>query len=257
MGQGPLCLRSGSDENPGTEARPFATLTRARDAIRVRRSGGANREPVTVFVRQGSYSLQETLPFGKEDSGTATAPIIYRAYQNERPVLHGGRNIQGFTAHGGAILKADVTGSGDCRCGAFAYLCSTADGRSWRDTPTAIPQAVGGGDWAYVDGTRYSMYVDSPDEDNYHAKNGEPRFLAEEHPATHANPVRQAGRRPRSGAIRNRARCPSSRDSTGSISYPRIGSFDPATRQLRVGAWLLLRDSARRPLLRPRCVRGT
>ena len=54
----------------------------------------------------------------------------------------------------------------------LAYWCSTAGGRSWRDTQMTILTAVGGGDWAYVDGTRYSMYADSPDEDNYHAKNG-------------------------------------------------------------------------------------
>lgn len=162
---------NGSDENPGTEAKPLASLTRARDLIRARRSGGATSEPVTVFVRQGTYSLQDALQLGKEDSGTATAPIVYRAYKNERPVLHGGRRVQGFTSYRGATLKADATGLGTAGAGARVLVF---DGRRQELAryPNDNPHTPGGGDWAYVDGTRCSMYTDSPDEDNYLAKHG-------------------------------------------------------------------------------------
>src|SRR6266446_6490475 len=65
---------TGNDNNPGTKIRPFATLQRARDAIRnVKQTrslpGGAYR----VWVRGGSYSFRSPLVLAAEDSGTQTA----------------------------------------------------------------------------------------------------------------------------------------------------------------------------------------
>ncbi len=162
---------NGSDENPGTEAKPLASLTRARDVIRAKRSSGAKGEPVTVYVRQGVYTLPDTLQFGKEDSGTVTAPIVYRAYENERPVLRGGRSIEGFTPFRGEILKADAASLGTAGAGARVLVFDGMRQELAR-YPNDNPHAPGGGDWAYVDGTPYSMYADSPDEDDYLAKHG-------------------------------------------------------------------------------------
>jgi len=61
----------GADENPGTEARPFATLERARDAIRaLKKKDGLPPGGVTVRLRGGVYCLGSTLELAKEDSGT-------------------------------------------------------------------------------------------------------------------------------------------------------------------------------------------
>ena len=65
----------GDDANPGTSARPFATLARARDEVRRLKQAGPLREPVTVWVRGGSYSLSAGVKFEARDSGTATAPV--------------------------------------------------------------------------------------------------------------------------------------------------------------------------------------
>ncbi|HPA19774.1 MAG TPA: right-handed parallel beta-helix repeat-containing protein [Verrucomicrobiae bacterium] len=100
----------GNDANPGTIGQPFATLERARDEIR--KSGPGSRTAATVHVRGGVYHLAHTLTLGSEDSGTAEAPIIYRAYRDERPVLSGGLPITGFQPHEGQILKADVRSQG-------------------------------------------------------------------------------------------------------------------------------------------------
>jgi len=81
---------TGSDANPGTKGKPFATLARARDAVRDVKSKGA----VTVFVRGGMYYLPETLVFGPQDSGSADAPITYSAYEDEKPTISGGRQIE-------------------------------------------------------------------------------------------------------------------------------------------------------------------
>ena len=49
---------------------PFATLARARDAVRALKSAGPLAKPVMVMVREGTYYLDQTLVFGPEDSGT-------------------------------------------------------------------------------------------------------------------------------------------------------------------------------------------
>jgi hypothetical protein len=74
---------------------PFATITRARDAIRQMKAKGPLSEPVTVMIRGGTYFLEEPILFGPEDSGTKECPITYMAYPGERPVISGGRRIRG------------------------------------------------------------------------------------------------------------------------------------------------------------------
>lgn len=77
---------TGSDSNPGTLQKPFASLGRAQKAART----VAGREAVTVSLRGGTYDLPETLVFTAQDSGTAAKPVVYRAYNDEQPVLSGG-----------------------------------------------------------------------------------------------------------------------------------------------------------------------
>jgi len=72
---------------------PFATVSRARDAIREMKTKQSLSEPVTVMVRGGTYYLDDTLVFGQEDSGTEDCPISYMAYPGEKPVISGGRKI--------------------------------------------------------------------------------------------------------------------------------------------------------------------
>lgn len=89
---------------------PFATITRARDAIRAvqaREQIGS----VTVFIRGGWYFLAEPLVFTPQDSGTTGSPICYRAYPGEQPILSGGRVITGWredTLNGVACWTADL-----------------------------------------------------------------------------------------------------------------------------------------------------
>jgi len=85
---------SGKDQNSGrTPERAFATLSRARDEARKLKS----QEPVTVYLRGGVYRIQAPVVFTPEDSGSATAPVTYAAYRNERPVISGGRPIRGWS----------------------------------------------------------------------------------------------------------------------------------------------------------------
>lgn len=70
---------SGNDANPGTLAEPFGSPTRAQRSVREKAG--------TVFLRAGTHYLAEPLVFTAQDSGTAAAPVLFRAYENERPRL--------------------------------------------------------------------------------------------------------------------------------------------------------------------------
>jgi len=97
---------TGSDTNPGTLARPLATLHSAQQAAQKL----AGREAVTVFLRQGTYYLPDTLIFTAAESGSKAAAVVYQAYQNEQAVISGGVRlrdlkennilINGFHPHG-------------------------------------------------------------------------------------------------------------------------------------------------------------
>ena len=78
---------------------PFATLERARDAVRsLKKAGPLPTGGVTIQVRGGVYSLERALELQKEDSGTAEAPVVYRAYGREEVRLGGGKVLAGWQA---------------------------------------------------------------------------------------------------------------------------------------------------------------
>ena len=89
---------NGSDAHPGTKTKPFATLERARDAVRALRHGGSfpGRGLTVVWLRDGNYFRTNSLELTAADSGTANAPITWRGYRGERPRLLGGRTLTGF-----------------------------------------------------------------------------------------------------------------------------------------------------------------
>ena len=97
----------GSDSNRGTIDKPFATLARARDAVRGFKIDVP--KPVTVLVREGTYYLGETLVFGPGDSGTDFQPITYAAYGDEKPILSGGAKLDAkWKPYRDGIMKCSV-----------------------------------------------------------------------------------------------------------------------------------------------------
>jgi hypothetical protein len=87
----------GSDANPGTEEKPFATLERARDEIRRLKAGGPlPAGGITVEVGGGLYELPRPLELTDQDSGAENAPIVYRARQGEVVKITGGRAVSGW-----------------------------------------------------------------------------------------------------------------------------------------------------------------
>ena len=81
----------GSDTNAGSKDAPLATIQAARKAIASQQLAG--KQPITVWVSGGTYYLIEPLRFEESDSGTAEAPITYRAMPGERVVLKGSQPV--------------------------------------------------------------------------------------------------------------------------------------------------------------------
>ncbi|WP_326791742.1 right-handed parallel beta-helix repeat-containing protein [Streptomyces sp. NBC_00841] len=86
---------NGNDSNQGTQAAPLATLEKARDVIRTWRQGAPGRatEPVTVFLRGGTYRRTGSFTLEAQDSGAPGRPVTYAAYNGEQVRLVGGVDL--------------------------------------------------------------------------------------------------------------------------------------------------------------------
>lgn len=162
---------SGSLAEPTADQKdgPFATLERARDVIRERRKAGLS-EAVTVFIHGGDYALAKTFTLTKEDSGTAEAPVVWRAYGRDTPVLIGGTVIRDWqpvaddTRTGGRLLRADLAAQGLDKA-KFSQLICSGKRQHLARWPNFDPQNPYGGGWAYADGKLLPMYADIEGED--------------------------------------------------------------------------------------------
>ncbi len=98
----------GSDVNPGTLSEPFLTLERARNAVRnINQDMTGN---VIVYLRGGTYELEEPLVFQAHDSGQNGYRVMYTAYPGENPVITGGERISGWIPVGNGVYKASTNG---------------------------------------------------------------------------------------------------------------------------------------------------
>lgn len=109
---------AGRDDNPGTAEKPFATLERARDVIRgLRPADGKLPGGATVWLRAGDFLRTRALELTAADSGTAEAPVVWRACPNETVRLVGGRTLSGFqpVADPAVLARLDEKARGNVR----------------------------------------------------------------------------------------------------------------------------------------------
>ncbi len=86
---------SGKLAEPTGSDGPFATLERARDAVRALKAQRAGQD-IVVQIRGGHYRLRETVVFGLEDSGAGDSTVTYEAYPGEKPVFSSDVEIAGW-----------------------------------------------------------------------------------------------------------------------------------------------------------------
>jgi hypothetical protein len=85
---------AGNDANPGSIDKPFATLEKAKTAVRG--SLSVVKGDVTVYLRGGMYQLKETIVFEPGDGGKDNQRVIYRNYEGEEPVISSGVRVDGW-----------------------------------------------------------------------------------------------------------------------------------------------------------------
>jgi hypothetical protein len=86
---------TGNDMAAGTREAPFATLERARDAVRDLKRTRPDKD-IVVLLRDGYHRLPATVLFGIQDSAGEGHTITYAAYPGERPVLGAGVPVTGW-----------------------------------------------------------------------------------------------------------------------------------------------------------------
>jgi hypothetical protein len=87
----------GADANPGSSTQPFATLERARDAVRaLKQQAPLPAGGVTVTLRPGEYRRTQTFKLAAADSGTEQSPVVYRAENKGAVRVSGGARLEGF-----------------------------------------------------------------------------------------------------------------------------------------------------------------
>ena len=85
----------GDDNNNGTIDQPFATLERARQAVREYKANEAIPENgLVVAVRGGVYQRNDTFTLTAEDSGEQSRPVWWGAYPGETVRITGAAHLE-------------------------------------------------------------------------------------------------------------------------------------------------------------------
>ena len=89
MGENDLVVAPyGDDNNAGTVEAPLKTLGKAKEILKANASDGN----VTVWFREGTYIIEETVSFTADDKDN----VLYRSYPDEKVVFSGSRAITGW-----------------------------------------------------------------------------------------------------------------------------------------------------------------
>lgn len=99
---------NGDDKNEGTMDQPLASLIGARDWIRNHKKNTGFTGPVTVLIRGGEYQMSAPFELYPQDGGSEEAPVVYKAYPNEKPIFSGGKKLIGFKANAQGVWELDV-----------------------------------------------------------------------------------------------------------------------------------------------------
>ena len=90
MGENDLVVAPyGDDKNEGTLNAPLKTFEAAKNLLKNRQGD----EPVTVWFREGTYTINQTVEFTSADKSN----VLYRSYPDEKVYFSGAKEIKGFS----------------------------------------------------------------------------------------------------------------------------------------------------------------
>jgi parallel beta-helix repeat protein len=101
---------NGNDNGPGTRAAPLASPAGALKIARAQRAFG---DGVTILLHSGTFAISEPLKLSPADSGTTIA-----VFENDKPVISGGRRITGWKNVRDNLWQAEVA---DVRSGQWYF----------------------------------------------------------------------------------------------------------------------------------------
>lgn len=101
----------GDDSNAGTLEAPLKSIERAKEILKTINTD----ETITVWFREGTYFISETVEFTAEDKDN----VIYRSYPNEEVEFSGAKEISGWseTVINGVnafVTDIEITSDADC-----------------------------------------------------------------------------------------------------------------------------------------------
>lgn len=100
---------SGNDTHDGSAARPFASLDRARMAVRdCLKTYSASEGDIVIELHGGTYYLAAPVRFEAADSGREGREVVYRNAPGTEVVLSGGRTVGPWTREAEDLYRAEV-----------------------------------------------------------------------------------------------------------------------------------------------------
>jgi hypothetical protein len=95
----------GDDAQPGTSARPFATVHRALEELARVRAANDDR-PAEIVLHEGIHEIARPLEIGPAHASSGRLTI--RAADNAQPVISGGRRLAAWTRNDDGSLSVNV-----------------------------------------------------------------------------------------------------------------------------------------------------
>ncbi len=105
----------GDDAHDGSAAAPFATIDRARRAVRAELDTREQAGDIVVEISAGTYELPAAIRFSPEDSGRNGHDVVYRAAPGAEVILSGGRRVTGWQREGASGFSTEVGRETDFR----------------------------------------------------------------------------------------------------------------------------------------------
>lgn len=147
---------NGNDASNGTsESTAFATLERARQAVRLTKDSNRNVSSVNVFIKGGDYQLIQPLVFKPEDSGTEKMQITYQSAPGEKVRISGGKKITGWKKGKNGIWQTSIPEVKDGKWnfqqiwvnGATRFRARTPNTGFYRVSKVLFPEKSTGNKW--------------------------------------------------------------------------------------------------------------
>ena len=143
----------GNDHADGSPAKPFRTISRARDAVR---GVPANFDgDIAVILASGTYELPETLTFGAQDSGRGSHKIIYQNEPGAKVLISGGTLVSGWQKAGNGLWKAPMDRAVKLRAlYVNGQAANMAYVEAWGKPSGSYVVQAGQASWAWCSGTK-------------------------------------------------------------------------------------------------------